>query len=115
MQIGAGEGSNLAGDSLWRLLIALLEIVVGLGLLLTPYWTRRKLVRLRSSTAKSRQRHIVLFTVAGGAAVLSGIFLIVQGGDIGASLIPLGMIGAAVATALLPGRDEQADEEQGES
>lgn len=113
MQIGAGEGGSVATDFALRLVVAAVQIALGVGLLLLPVWSRRSTrLRLQSSNDKMKQRHTLLFMLAGVAAVVSGLFLIFTQGDIASSLIPLGMIIAALTTALLPGGEQDGEEKR---
>ncbi len=98
---------NQGGDDWVRWAVGIFEIVVGLGLLLTPLWVGRGWLRLRSSTEKSRDRHVLLFTVAGVMAIAGGVYTIIGRVNVGDSLIPLAMVGVAVIIAMIPGHADE--------
>ncbi len=92
------------------LVVGLVEIAIGLALALTPLWVRRNLVKLSSSNERSRDRHVLLFTLAGLMALGSGVAVLLNKVGPGDSLIPLALIGAAATIALIPDRSDNPAE-----
>jgi hypothetical protein len=102
-----------SGGPNWAILaVSLAEIAIGLALALTPYWVGRGWVKLSSSTERSHDRHVLLFTVAGLMAIGSGVTVLLGKVSAGDSLIPLLMVGAAAAIALLPERSDAKDNDE---
>ncbi len=95
----------------WAMLgVGLAEIAVGFAVALTPLWVRRKWLKLNSSNERSRDRHVLLFTVAGLMAIGSGIVVLLNKVSPGDSLIPLAFVGAAAAIAFIPDRSDGSTE-----
>lgn len=102
------------GSANWTVLaVGLAEAAIGIALALTPLWVRCGWVKLSSSTERSRDRHVLLFTVAGLMAIGSGVTVLLGKVSAGDSLIPLLMVGAAAAIALVPDRSDAKDNEEG--